>query len=215
MMNTKTTVILVSLVILASVVAGVIVYDRLPEPMASHWNASDEVDGYMGRFWSVFMLPLISVGLMLLFLVIPHLDPLKENITEFRGIFNAFIFVMELFLAYVWALTIIWNLNPNSFKMGTALLPAMGLLFIFIGYMIRAAKRNWFIGIRTPWTLSSDYVWAETHRVGGNLFIISGALTILGVFFGAHAVWFVLVPVLGTTVFLYIYSYVLYQGETK
>lgn len=135
-MNTKTTVILVSLVILASVVAGVVVYDQLPESMASHWNANDEVDGYIGRFWSVFMLPLISIGLMLLFLLIPHLDPLKENIAEFRGIFNAFIFVMELFLAYVWALTIVWNLNPNSFKMGAALLPAVGLLFIFIGYMI-------------------------------------------------------------------------------
>ena len=214
-MNTKTTVILVSLVILASVVAGVIVYDQLPESMASHWNANDEVDGYMGRFWGVFMLPLISVGLMLLFFAIPSLDPLKENVAEFRGIFNAFIFVMELFLAYIWALTIIWNLKPDSFKIGTALLPAMGLLFIFVGYMIRSAKRNWFIGIRTPWTLSSDYVWAETHRIGGNLFIISGVFTILGVFFGAHAVWFVLVPVLGTTVFLYIYSYILYQGETK
>ena len=138
-MNTKTTVILVSLVILVSIIAGVIVYEHLPGSMASHWNASDQVDGYMGKFWGVFMLPLISVGLMLLFLAIPYLDPLKGNIAEFRGIFNAFIFVMELFLAYVWALTIAWNLSPDSFKIGTALLPAMGLLFIFIGYMIRSA----------------------------------------------------------------------------
>lgn len=214
-MNTKTTVILVSLVILVSIVAGVAIYDQLPETMASHWNANDQVDGYMGKFWGVFMLPLVSAGLMLLFLAIPYLDPLKGNIAEFRGIFNAFIFVMELFLAYVWALTIFWNLSPDSFKIGTALLPAMGLLFIFIGYMIRSAKRNWFIGIRTPWTLSSDRVWEETHRVGGNLFALSGAITIIGVFFGVHAVWFVLVPVLGTTIFLYIYSYILYQSETK
>lgn len=214
-MNTKITVILVGLLILISVIAGVVVYDQLPDQMASHWNANDEVDGYMNRFWGVFMLPLMSVGLAILFFAIPYLDPLKENIAEFRGIYNVFVLVMQGFLTYVWTLTIIWNLNEGSFKLGNALLPAMGLLFIFLGYMIRTAKRNWFVGIRTPWTLSSDRVWDETHRVGGNLFMISGAIAILGIFFGVHAVWFILVPLLGSTVFLYIYSYVLYQGETK
>lgn len=169
----------------------------------------------MGKFWGIFMLPVVSLGLMVLLLLVPYMDPLKENIAEFRGIFNTFIIIMEFFLAYVWALTIFWNLYPNSFKLGAALLPAMGLLFIFVGYMIRMAKRNWFIGIRTPWTLSSDHVWKETHRVGGNLFILSGFLTILGVFFGDLAVWFTLVPVLGSTIYLYAYSYVLFQRETK
>ena len=214
-MSTKTTVILVSLVILISVVAGIIVYDQLPDLMASHWNANDQVDGYMSKFWVVFMMPLINVGLLVLFLVIPYIDPLKENIAKFRGIFNSFIFVMALFMTYVWSLTVLWNLDAGSFELGSALLPAMGLLFIFVGYMIRTARRNWFIGIRTPWTLSSDHVWKETHRVGGNLFMISGGITILGIFFGVNAVWFVLVPVLGSTVFLYIYSYILYRSETK
>lgn len=214
-MNTKISVILVSLLILISVIVGMVVYDQLPDQMASHWNAKDEVDGYMSRFWGVFMLPLMSVGLAILFFAIPYLDPLKENIAEFRGIYNVFILVMQGFLTYVWALTIIWNLSEGSFKLGNALLPAMGLLFIFLGYMIRTAKRNWFVGIRTPWTLSSDRVWDETHRVGGSLFMISGAIAILGIFFGVHAVWFILVPILGSTIFLYIYSYILYQGEIK
>lgn len=214
-MKTKTTVILVSLIILIMVLAGVVLYNQLPDPMASHWNANDEVNGYMSRFWGVFMLPLMSIGFTLLFLAIPHLDPLKKNIAEFRGIFNLFILAMQVFFAYVWALTIIWNLNEGSFNLSNALLPAMGLLFIFIGYMIRTAKRNWFVGIRTPWTLSSDRVWKETHRVGGNLFMISGVIAILGIFFGVHAIWFILVPILGSTIFLYVYSYVLYQGETK
>lgn len=214
-MNTKTTVILVSIVILLSVLAGAMLYNQLPDPMASHWNANDKVDEYMGKFWGVFMLPVMSLGLLLLFLLIPSLDPLKENIAEFRGIFNLFILVMELFLTYVWSLTIIWNLRDGAFEMGAAIIPAMGLLFIFIGYMIRSAKRNWFIGIRTPWTLSNDKVWAETHRVGGNLFMVSGVIAILGLFFGGQAIWFTLVPILGSTVFLYIYSYVLFQRETK
>ena len=214
-MKTKTTLILVSLVILASITAAVLVYDQLPDPMASHWNAKDEVDGYTSKFWGTFLLPIVTAGLLALLLVIPHIDPLKENIAEFRGIFNAFILVMALFMTYVWALTIVWNLKPETFKFGSALLPAMGLLFIFLGYMIRNAKQNWFVGIRTPWTLSSDRVWKETHRIGGSLYMISGAITIFGIFFGVQAVWFVLVPILGTTIFLYIYSYALYQGEEK
>ena len=214
-MNTKLTVIFTSLVIVISIIVGILVYAQMPDQMASHWNAAGEVDGYMGKFWGVFMMPLLSLALLGVYLVIPLLDPLKENIAEFRGTYNLFILLMTLFLAYIWKLTIFWNMNIRVFNMSTALLPALGLLFIFVGYMVRTAKRNWFIGIRTPWTLSSDFVWNETHRVGGTLFIVSGVLAMLGVFFGAQAVWFTLIPVIGSTVFLYIYSYILYQSETK
>ena len=91
---------------------------------------------------------------------------MKANIAKFRGAFNLFIVFMTLFLMYVQGLTLAWNLGFTHFKMSKSLLPAVGLLFIMIGFMIRKAKRNFFIGIRTPWTLSSDKVWDETHRVG-------------------------------------------------
>jgi len=214
-MSTKLTTIIVSIIVLISVIAGVVVYDLLPDPMASHWGPNDQVDGYMSKFWGVFMMPLVSLGMFLIFLVIPHLDPLKENIANFREAFNVFILVIMLFLEYIWMLTILWNLGWTFFKMSTAILPAMGLLFFFIGYMLRKAKRNWFIGIRTPWTLSSDSVWDEIHRLGATMFMVSGVVAIFGVFFGSNAVWFILVPVLGTTFFLYIYSYILYQREIK
>jgi uncharacterized membrane protein len=214
-MSTKLTTILVSIIILISVIAGVVVYDLLPDPMASHWGPNDQVDGYMSKFWGVFMMPLVSLGMFLIFLLIPHLDPLKENIAKFREAFNIFIIVIMVFLGYIWKLTIFWNLGWTFFKMSTAILPAMGLLFFFIGYMLRKAKRNWFIGIRTPWTLSSDSVWDEIHRLGATMFMVSGVVAIFGVFFGSNAIWFILVPVLGTTLFLYIYSYVLFQRESK
>ena len=214
-MKTRSTIIFACVVILISIIAGVLLFDKLPDPMASHWNLNDEVDGFMSKFWGVFLLPLVSLGLLLLFLLIPYLDPLKENIAEFRNSFNLFIVMMILFLSYTWLLTIAWNLGFRFFKMSTALLPALGLLFIFVGYMIRTAKRNWFIGIRTPWTLSSDTVWEKTHQLGGTLFIASGILTIFGLFFGAYAIWFVLIPILGSSIFLYIYSYVLFRQETK
>ncbi len=133
--------------------------------MASHWDINDQVNGTMPKLWGVFLMPLISLGLFLLFLLIPAIDPLKANIAKFRGAFNLFIAFMTLFLMYVQGLILAWNLGFTHLKMSESLLPAVGLLFILIGFMIRKAKRNFFIGIRTPWTLSSDKVWDETHRV--------------------------------------------------
>jgi uncharacterized membrane protein len=184
--------------------------------MASHWDVNDQVNGTMPRFWGVFLTPLISLGMFLLFLLIPAIDPLKANIAKFRDAFNLFIAFMVLFLVYVQGLTLAWNLGFTNFRMSTSLMPALGLLFILVGFMMRKAKRNFFIGIRTPWTLSNDKVWDETHRMGSWLFIGSGVLAIFGSFFGGMtAFWFLFVPLIGSAIFLVVYSYLLYQREVK
>ena len=215
-MTTRTTTILVLLMILGATMAGLLLWNRLPDQMASHWNVNDQVDGYMPKFWGVFLMPLITLGMFLLFLVIPSIDPLKANIAKFRGVFNLFITFTIGFMVYIHALTLLWSLGYTSFGMSKAMLPAMGLLFILIGYLLRQAKRNWFIGIRTPWTLSSDTVWDKTHQLGAALFMASGVLAIIGGFFGGMtAFWMLFIPLMGSTLFLLIYSYVLYQRETK
>jgi uncharacterized membrane protein len=120
------------------------------------------------------------------------------------------------FMLYIHGLTLVWSLGFTNFKMSAAMLPFMGVLFIAIGFLLRKAKRNFFIGIRTPWTLSSDTVWNKTHQLGATLFMASGALAIIGGFFGGMiAFWFLFVPLMGSTLFLVIYSYVLYRRETK
>ncbi len=215
-MSTRKMIVSVLVLILVTTLVGVLHWNGLPDPMASHWGINDQVNGTMPKFWGVFLTPLISLGLFLLFLLIPAIDPLKENIAKFRDTFNLFIAFMVLFLMYVQGLTLAWNLGFTHFKMSTSLMPALGLLFILVGYMIRKAKRNFFIGIRTPWTLSSDQVWDETHRVGSWLFIGSGVLAILGSFFGGMtAFWFLFIPLIGSVIFLVIYSYLLYHREMK
>lgn len=215
-MNTRTTTIVVLLMIAAAAVAGLVLWNQLPDMMASHWNANDQVDGYMSKFAGVFMIPLITLGLFLLFLVVPNIDPLKANIAQFRDVFNLFIVLMVAFMLYIYALTLRWNLGYNDFGMSRAMLPAMGILFFFIGYMLRKAKRNFFIGIRTPWTLSSDTVWDETHRIGSVLFMISGVLAFIGSLLGGMtAFWFLFVPIIGSTLITLVYSYVVYQREIK
>jgi uncharacterized membrane protein len=215
-MSTRNTTIVVLLMIVAATFAGLLLWNRLPEQMASHWNINDQVDGYMPRSLGVFMLPLISLGTFLLFLLIPNIDPLKANIAQFREVFNLFIVLIIAFMVYIHALTLLWSLGYTGFGMSRAMLPALGLLFIFIGYMLRKAKRNFFIGIRTPWTLSSDKVWDETHRLGAVLFMISGVLAFIGAFFGGTtAFWLFFAPLMGSAIFLVIYSYMLYKQEAK
>lgn len=215
-MSTRTTTVIVLVMVIAATLAGLLLWNKLPDQMASHWDINDQVNGYMSKTWGVFMMPLITLGMLLLFLAVPAIDPLKANIAKFRAMFNLFIVFIVAFLLYIYGLSLAWNLGYTHFKMSTSMLPAMGLLFVFIGFLLRNAKRNFFIGIRTPWTLSSDVVWDKTHHLGSVLFIISGVLALLGGLFGGMtAFWFLFVPLIGSTVFLLIYSYVIYQQETK
>lgn len=215
-MSARTTLILALLLVLASALFSLSVFNRLPEQMASHWDVNDQVNGTMPRFWGAFLMPLITLAMLAIFLLVPAIDPLKANIAQFRGAFNLFILLMVVFLTYVHVLSVVWNLGHTGIRISSALLPAMGLLFIFVGSMLNQAKRNYFIGIRTPWTLSSDTVWDKTHRLGSKLFIASGILAFLGALFGGMtAFWFLFVPLIGSTLFLLVYSYVIYRQETN
>jgi uncharacterized membrane protein len=215
-MTTKTTSIISLVMIVLAMLAGALLWNQLPDQMASHWDANDEVNGYMSKFWGVFLMPLITTGMLVLFLVVPGIDPLKANIAQFRESFNLFIVLIIAFLLYIHGLTLAWSLGYQDFKMSAAMLPFMGVLFIGIGFMLKKAKRNFFIGIRTPWTLSSDRVWDKTHQLGSVLFMASGVFAVIGGFFGGMiAFWLMFVPLIGSSLFLVIYSYVLYRGETK
>jgi uncharacterized membrane protein len=174
------------------------------------------VDGYTSKLLGVFLMPLITLGMFALFLVVPNIDPLKANIAKFRESFNLFIVLIVAFMLYIHGLTLAWSLGHQDFKMSGAILPFIGILFIAIGFMLRKAKRNFFIGIRTPWTLSSDNVWDKTHQLGSILFMVSGAFAIIGgVFGGMAAFWLMFVSLIGSSLFLVVYSYFLYRAETK
>ncbi len=213
-MSSKTSVTLILVLIALSIIIGALAYPALPAQVASHWGANDQVNGHMSRFWGVALMPLIMLGMTLLFLVIPVIDPLKENIAKFRDTFNTFIVLIIAFMLYIHILTLVWNLG-YTFPMSLAMIPALGLLFVFVGVLMMKAKRNFFIGIRTPWTLSSDTVWDETHRLGGRLFIVAGILSILTVFLGNAGLWIFFGLILLASLIPVVYSYILYQREIK
>ena len=201
-------------IILLSFIIGIYFYPSVPEKMVSHWNAQGKVDDYVSKLLGLFLMPFISVGLLLLFVLIPKIDPLKANIEKFRKYFDGFIVLVIVFLFYIYLLTIFWNIGLR-FNMGQLMIPALGALFYYCGVLIENTKRNWFIGIRTPWTLSSDTVWEKTHKIGGKLFKISALIAFFGIFFGKCAIYFVMAPVILVALYTMIYSYFEYQKEKK
>jgi uncharacterized membrane protein len=208
----KIAVISMLLVAISFIVAAYF-YPLMPDVMASHWNAAGDVNGYMSKFWGLFLIPVISAVLLFVFLAIPNLDPLKKNIESFIEYYYGFVLVIIFFMLYIYGLTLFWNLG-HMFDMGTAITPALGVLFYFTGVLVSKAKRNYFIGIRTPWTLSSDKVWDKTHKFGGKLFKIAGIVCILGVFFGDAAIWFVMLSIMAAAIISVAYSYIEYRKST-
>jgi len=209
----KMNLLILGLVIL-SIILGIIVYSYLPDKLASHWNVSGEVDGYMPKFWGVFILPIILVVFYCFYIFIPKIDPLKKNIIAFEKEFDIFILALVLFMFYIYFLTLFWNFG-YVFDLGQFMMPALGILFIFVGILLKKAKRNFFIGIRTPWTLSSDFVWDKTHKLGSILFIFLGIISILGVVVPEFGFFLVIVPIVIVVLVLVIYSYIIYKQEGK
>jgi uncharacterized membrane protein len=213
-MKVRTAEIIVIAIVALSFIVGIYFYGKMPARMASHWNVRNEVDGYMSRFWGLFLMPIIGLGLVLLFIAIPRIDPLKHNIEHFRRYFDSFIVLLFLFLVYIYLVTILWNLG-RRFILIQLLAPALATLFFVAGVLVEHAKRNWSVGIRTPWTLSSERVWDKTNKLGGLLFKIAGVLCLGAIPFPDQAIYFILVPILLVVAVMIVYSYVEYQREPK
>jgi uncharacterized membrane protein len=213
-MSTKLTIILSFILIIIATGVGLTLSAQLPDPMPSHWNAAGQVDGYMTKVWGIFMMPLVTAGLTLLLVFVPQIDPLRANIAQFRSLYNLFIVGFVAYMLYVYALTLLASLGYD-FNMTLMLIPAMGLVFIGIGYMMKSAKRNFFIGIRTPWTLSSDTIWDETHKLGAKMFMGSGAVVFLSAFLGESGVWLMMAALFAAVLVPIVYSYVLWKRENK
>ncbi len=210
----KKSEILILLLILFSFISSIHFYPLMPDKIASHWNVKGEIDGYMSKFWGLFLIPLILSGIGLLFILIPRMDPLKANIEKFRKHYNVFIFLFLIFMLSIQFHLILWNLgikiSPN------VIFPIeLGVLFFYTGILCKNSKQNFFIGIRTPWTLSSEMVWEKTHKIGGKLFKITGIINITGIFFRKYILYFIFIPLILTLLYTIIYSYFEYQKEMK
>jgi uncharacterized membrane protein len=200
--------------LLITLALTIAVYPTMPDKIVSHWNAAGQADGSMPKVWGLGLIPCIMIALVGLFTVLPRIDPYKKNYEKFRDYYEGFILLFVLFMLAIQVQIILWStgyqISPNltfPFLIGT--------LFIYIGFLLGHAEQNWFVGIRTPWTLSSETVWKKTHQIGGKLFKVAGVIAFAGVLAGEYAMWFILVPALAVTVITVAYSYFEFQKESK
>lgn len=203
--------------VVAALAAAVSVwaYPHLPETVATHWNLQGAPDGYSSRFWAVAVMPLVTLGLTGLFNVLPKVDPRRENYAKFLDSYWLIANAVLVFTGVVHGL-ILANGLGYTVQVDRLLPLGVGLLFAFLGNYLTRVEPNWFVGIRTPWTLSSDTVWRKTHRTAGWLFVVGGLVIALGAF----APRGVLAPLFVATIVLVagipvVQSYVLWRREQK
>ena len=207
--------IIISLIIIAiQFVAAFIFYPTMPDRIAVHWNINGEANGYGSKLIGLYLLPTIQLLILGLFMILPKIDP-KHGIDKFRQVYDWFIVGFIVFMAYINGLSIAWNLG-YMFDFNRMIAPVFGVAFYGLGVLLGKAKMNWFVGIRTPWTLSSEEVWNSTHRLGGKLFKICGVVSLLGLLFGG---WYTFALAMGSvlvsTLYLVVYSYVEYEKLEK
>ncbi|MEM0465678.1 MAG: SdpI family protein [Candidatus Pacearchaeota archaeon] len=210
----RKTIFFAGFILLLLFLFNIYFYFVLPNNIVINWNKFGEPNGYIEKFKGLFILPLITLIIFLIFLFIPKIDPLKKNYSKFRNYYDSFILILVIFIFYFNILIILYNLK-FFFNFVIAIIPALSFLFIYMGIILKNIKQNWFIGIRTPWTLSSTIVWNKTHNLGSFLFIISGLISLIGILFPKKIFWFVLAPIIISVIILIIYSYIEYARVKK
>jgi len=194
-------------------ISGASIYSSMPETMATHWDADGNVNGYSTRVVGVFLIPVLTLGIYLLFKAIPHIAVYRKNIESFKEYYFYLKIGLVAFLAVVQSAVIAAN-RGYAFDMSYIIMPAMGVLFYGMGIIIEKTKKNFFIGIRTPWTLSSDAVWEKTNRLGSKMFRVFGVLAVLSILVPGSLLFFIFAVLIGV-IYLFVYSYLEYEKEKK
>jgi uncharacterized membrane protein len=202
------------LVIAAVAVAvSIWVYPQLPPTVATHWNLRGTPDGFSSRAMAVAIIPAVILVMTGLFNVLPRLDPRGENYAKFIGTYWLIANAVIVFMLVAHGMIIAAGLG-YSVKIDRLMPIGVGVLFIVLGNYLTRVEPNWFVGIRTPWTLSSDTVWRKTHRTGGWLMVVGGFVIIASVFL-PHGAFLplLIVAVFITAVIPVVQSYILWKRE--
>ena len=213
MKNKKIKLMISSLVILLPIVFGLIFWNQLPERIATHWGPNGEPDGWSSRELAVFALPLFLFAIHWLCVLVTSKDPKNKDKNQKAQSLVLFIIpILSLLVNGIMYMTALGM--PLRVEM---IMPVFfGLLFIVLGNYMPKCRQNYTIGIKISWTLNSEENWNATHRFAGKLWMIGGALIMLGVFlpttyifiaFFAITLVMVIVPV--------IYSYNFHKKESE
>ncbi|RIV44016.1 SdpI family protein [Flagellimonas pelagia] len=191
------------------------VWNQLPEQVPLHYNLKGEVDRY-GDKSELIMIPiLLPLLIYLIFLAVPYIDP-KKQIQKMGNKYDTLKLILTTFMSAL-ALFIIYTAKNQTLTNPNIIFLIIGLLYLIFGNYFKTIKANYFIGIRTPWTLESESIWKETHKLGGKVWFVGGLLVIVcsllldkeinAKVFLAITIIIALIPI--------VYSYLLYRKEKQ
>lgn len=190
------------------------VYLWLPDQIPSHWNLAGDVDSTMSKTWGAFMMPLIMLGLYGVFRVIPALSPKGYGIEAANSGFVGIRVAVFALFALLNVLILLAALGV-PIAMGSAVSMAVGGLLAVLGWFLDRLPRNFYVGIRTPWTIVDEDNWTRTHRLGKWLFMAAGLVMVVGGIMGANA-FVIVTAALAAGLVPMVYSYLIYrQGPGK
>ena len=200
------TLIITSVVILLPILAGLILWNQLPDPMPSHWNAVGEVDGWSSRPFVVFGFPLILLAAQWLCVLGTGADPKKNN--HPAKILHLVLWIIPVLSVLLHTVTYMTALGMEV-RMERIMPVFIGLLFAIIGNYLPKCKQNYTIGIKIPWTLNNEENWNKTHRFAGFLWVVCGIVIMLTGFLGSF--WIFLPIALLMVIVPFVYSYLLHR----
>jgi uncharacterized membrane protein len=211
------TTMLALLIIVVQVLVSAGTYPFLPPMVPSHFDASGHVNGYLPKLVNAILLPGISIMLFLILRFATRIGPNLGYRNQHRAntqVVNLIMVGILLFMLVIQLLTTAYALGAQV-DISLVLCLAVSVLFMFLGNYLGKLRRNFWAGIRTPWSLANAVVWERTHRLGGWLFVAVGLIGIPCSFIPSLRLWGILVLIIAVSIFLYIYSYVCYRQQTR
>jgi uncharacterized membrane protein len=202
------TIIITSLIMLLPVLAGIVLWDKLPDTLPTHWNFSGEVDGTSGKAFGVFGMPLIMLAFHILCAIVTSMDPKTQ---DFNGKMMGIVFWICPILSILCMTAVYAEALGNDVNIELIAPLFMGMLFFVIGNYLPKCKQNYTIGIKIPWTLNDTDNWNKTHRFAGRVWLVCSVVVMSGAFFKSVVVFTTFVPILVMVFAPMIYSYMYYR----
>jgi len=196
---------------LAMIGVGIWALPQLPARVATHFGLNGQANGWMSPIAALAFPIGVSILLWLFLIIVPVIDPRRRNYPAFLPFYRSLRLLLVLVLAFTF-FSSIWRNLGHAMQIGDVAVLVVGLLFMFIGNSLGRVRHNYFVGVRTPWTLANEEVWRRTHRFGGPVFMIGGLLPVVLLPFWPQAARLVLlVCVVAAALSTVVYSYVAYR----
>jgi uncharacterized membrane protein len=200
---------IVSMVLIGAYAAWM--YPSLPDPMPTHWNAAGQADDFTSKAVGAPLLAATPLFIFIVFKLIPVISPRGFRTESFTNVLNILMTASVLFGCVI-AVGVMHAARDASVDISSLVHVAVGFLLVVIGNFLGKVRKNFFLGIRTPWTLASDEVWAKTHRLGGWCFVVAGIfMAIAGLAMPSSRMPWVITVIVVIALIPVVYSYVAYR----